>query len=91
MFITSREKFDNDSKKGDWCFINNDTYIIVKYGDKWSDVCVLPIQVKESNSNWNWNGNKELPTLTPSILVKPYPDWTDGWHGFLTDGKLITV
>lgn len=30
---------------------------------------------------WEWDGNREKPTITPSILI-------DGghWHGFLTDG-----
>jgi hypothetical protein len=41
---------------------------------------------------WEWNGSKEVPTLTPSIL-----HWGGGkgqpatWHGYLTDGKLVTV
>lgn len=32
---------------------------------------------------WHWNGNREKPTLTPSL------DKIDGcrWHGHLTDGE----
>lgn len=31
-------------------------------------------------ATWNWNGDKNKPTLTPSI------DHKNNWHGFLTDG-----
>jgi len=33
---------------------------------------------------WGWDGDEELPTLTPSIHA------TGEWHGYLTDGKLIS-
>ena len=35
---------------------------------------------------WNWDGNRERPTLTPSIL-KTTPC---RWHGFLTSGEFIS-
>lgn len=35
---------------------------------------------------WTWDGNKELPTLTPSILIIG----ECGWHGFLTAGEWRT-
>lgn len=31
---------------------------------------------------WTWNGNRERPTVTPSIL-----QMRCGWHGYLTDGE----
>ncbi len=35
-----------------------------------------------SEPTWTWNGNRERPTLTPSIhRVRGC-----GWHGYLTDG-----
>lgn len=36
---------------------------------------------------WNWNGDKNKPTLTPSVLK------TSGckWHGYLTEGKWRSV
>jgi len=36
----------------------------------------------ETSPAWEWNGNKEKPTLRPSVLQ------VGGcrWHGFLTDG-----
>jgi len=34
---------------------------------------------------WHWDGNREAPTLTPSINVIGY------WHGWLQAGKLVTA
>ena len=87
------DDFDTNGKKGDWCFLNNDTYIAIQLGDvKFTESCVLPISMEEKPPSWKWNGNKVSPTLTPSIL-----HWGSGrdrpasWHGYLTDGKLVTV
>lgn len=88
------EDLDANGKKGDWCFTNDDTYICLMWGeDPFKNLSILPVQpVKASGKPyWNWNGNREAPTLTPSILVHPNPGWSEGWHGYLTDGKLITV
>lgn len=83
---------EDNGKKGDWCLINNDTYICVMWGDDpFKNMSILPVQPVQGKPHWTWNGNREAPSLTPSILVHPYPGWTDGWHGYLTDGKLITV
>lgn len=36
-----------------------------------------------ADKGWQWNGNRDLPTLTPSIQR------TEGchWHGYLTAGE----
>jgi hypothetical protein len=34
---------------------------------------------------WKWDGNREAPTLSPSINV------IDRWHGYLKAGKLETA
>src|ERR1700755_2440358 len=34
---------------------------------------------------WEWDGNKEAPTLSPSINV------IGRWHGYLRNGKLETA
>lgn len=78
--------------KGDWAFLNDDTLIAIKYGpDSFKDMIIIPIadQVLPGKPHWAWNGNREAPTLTPSILVHAYEGWSTGWHGYLTDGKLI--
>jgi hypothetical protein len=86
------DELGTNGQKGDWCFINSDAYIFLMWGDdSFKNMSILPVKPVEGKPHWNWNGNREAPTLTPSILVHPYPGWTDGWHGYLTDGKLITV
>lgn len=34
---------------------------------------------------WHWDGNREAPTLTPSMGC----DARCGWHGNLTNGELL--
>ena len=39
---------------------------------------------------WGYNGNAELPTFTPSVLVRY--NWSDGprvCHSFVTDGRIL--
>lgn len=40
---------------------------------------VTPLQ------QWDWDGNREAPTLSPSILRSR----TCGWHGYLRAGVLV--
>lgn len=46
------------------------------------DLSVVAIMPMDGRSHWSWNGNRELPTLQPSILRTS----GCGWHGWLTDG-----
>jgi len=85
------DDLETNGQKGDWAFLKNDTWIAIRYGDSsFKGMVIIPIADKDK-LNWNWNGNKESPTLTPSILVETVPDWNEGWHGYLTNGKLETV
>jgi len=64
------DELDTKGKKGDWCFINNDTYIALIWGDdSFSDMVILPIQPTQGKLHWQWNGDKDKPTLSPSILT----------------------
>ena len=47
-------------------------------GESW-----LPI-ANGDRDGWQWNGNREKPTLTPSILQSGF---ACKWHGYLTDGE----
>ena len=92
--LRNLDDLDTNGKKGDWCFLNKDELIAIRYGeDAFQGTTIIPISenVMAGEPHWQWNGNKECPTLTPSILVHAVPNWDNGWHGFLTDGKLITV
>lgn len=44
-----------------------------------------PTVPNDQKPAWDWDGNREWPTLSPSINV------IDRWHGFLRKGKLETV
>jgi len=82
------DELDTNGERGDWCFINEDTYIAIRYGEDIISTVVLPIT---GNSGWKWNGNRDSPTLSPSILVYGKPDWNEGWHGWLRNGILETA
>lgn len=45
------------------------------------DIRHLPIGGK----GWTWDGSRDLPTLTPSILMRDIRGGVH-WHGFLTAG-----
>jgi hypothetical protein len=86
------DDLDTNGAKGDWCFLNDDTYIGIRYGvDYLTGTVVIPVSASGDNKNWKWDGNKESPTLSPSILVHANEGTTEGWHGYLRDGKLETV
>ena len=78
-------------KVGEWQFVNDFTAIWIhvpdeKLTDRWLPGLVrIPISSMGSNIPpvWQWDGNKEAPTLSPSIDVHGV------WHGWLRAGKLI--
>lgn len=43
----------------------------------------LPVETDTPGPRWDWDGNREHPTLKPSVL------FTGGcaWHGYLTHGE----
>lgn len=48
---------------------------------------------KDALCVWGWNGDKDRPTLTPSINCRNVDDDGKpaggcGWHGFITDGVI---
>jgi len=48
----------------------------------------VPVRAGYVGKPWTWDGNKELPTLSPSILrIKP-PGC--GWHGHLIKGVFVS-
>jgi len=42
------------------------------------------LPVTQEDRGWEWDGNREAPTLTPSILQSGLPC---KWHGYLTAGE----
>ena len=84
---------DTNGQKGDWIFVNDDTILILRWGDSVDDIAMMYVShtPKGNHPVWEWNGNKELPTLSPSILVHGHKGEPARWHGYLTNGKLTTV
>ena len=74
-------------------------YIIVPMHESWEqrpnkvglpgrllhDIYHCPHRRPNDGVCWDWNGEDEKATLKPSI----YPEGI--WHGYLTDGNLISV
>ncbi len=46
-----------------------------------------PVRAGFGSGQWQWNGNKEKPSLTPSILFSS--GCPNKWHGYLTDGMWV--
>lgn len=81
-------------KIGDWYFVNNDSEIMLRHPDP-SDkergtIVNLPLykegEPKLREPAWLWDGNREAPTLSPSI--RTFDNEGDRWHGYLKAGKL---
>jgi oligoribonuclease NrnB/cAMP/cGMP phosphodiesterase (DHH superfamily) len=92
--IENNEEFYNTCKPGDWTFIVNEdnayTHIVVylPLDDPMQAIAALPIvEMVDNHAMWRWDGNTESPTLTPSILHHSKPEW----HGWMTEGELISV
>lgn len=83
--------FEN-GKAGDWCFEHNPETIVIIFGpDPFYDIVICPIN-DPSRISWDWNGDKEHPTLSPSIrIMGKYTGGADRWHGFLENGVLRSV
>ena len=87
----------NNVRPGDFYWIvdeDSDTYDIVialpcthsYYNYKFSWIYSRwPVNAPGENHKrrWDWDGEKDKPTLTPSLHMLEY------WHGFLIKGRLI--
>lgn len=81
--------FEAEKEPGNWAFTEGGHVILIVMPD--GKLCGLPLSSEASNrlhdgSHWNWDGNREAPTITPSIL-----DVVTGWHGYMTAGVLVEV
>ncbi len=95
-YIASSAEFWSSGASGDWSFMPDGdvaaTYILIHLPvDSGANIAVLPIRQPppdaQSQAWWGWNGSTEAPSLTPSILHHSVP----AWHGYMTDGELISV
>jgi hypothetical protein len=78
--------------QGDWYFSREDTYITIRWGHEAFQVATIPISTGEKSDRfWLWDGNKDAPTIQPSIRILGGDGNPDVWHGWLTKGALITA
>ena len=96
---------------GAFSWIDNDgdglLYIVFRHPNKvWRNTSGEMIgigSIPVNDGRWNWDGNRDVPTLNPSILFKTsVPDhmkeevrhltdndgWTETFHGFIKKGVL---
>jgi hypothetical protein len=59
----------------------------------WAGLACLdcPATVGDPGRYWTRTGEPPRVTVTPSLLINPNPTTAPTWHGFLTDGQLVTV
>lgn len=53
----------------------------------WCPGCEMPHGPQVSGGRWSWNGDREKPTLSPSLLVTCAGDGSR-CHSFIRDGKI---
>lgn len=75
--------FKNLKKPGDFYIDKKGEYITLLDPNK-AHLHIPIAKGSKLEHHWQWDGNREKPTLTPSINV------TNGWHGFVTNGELTT-
>lgn len=98
MLRESEEALFKEGQCGDWAFktVADTTYILMRLPEVGSgprgSVTSLPVcRSPKVENKWLWDGNRERPTLTPSILIfMPRPDGgrDELWHGYMTAGVL---
>ena len=86
--VTVFEDFDNFREEGDAgaiCYMNDPVEGIALKCPCCARETYIPLQ--EPGPVWKWDGNKEKPTLSPSI------QFVGGcrWHGWLRGGEFVNV
>ncbi len=81
--------FEAELEVGNWAFDKDDQTILIVMPD--GKIAGLPLSLEagikfHDGSHWDWDGNREAPTITPSIL-----DVVTGWHGYMRAGQLESV
>lgn len=85
------DDLEENGQSGDWAF-SDDTdhpqYIYIRIPDGVNERgSTTPWLLKEKPDpvidDWQWDGNREAPTLTPSL------HWVGVWHGWMRNGQLV--
>ena len=89
MLRANLDDFWANDQIGDWCFTADERYLVVRLHEREDGVAAIRIQhdpeLPDGQTIWKWDGNREAPTLEPSILHHSQPEW----HGWLRAGQLV--
>jgi Family of unknown function (DUF6527) len=86
--MTRKESVGDIAAVGDFAWIKDDQkrrslVVALPLGKSWS-VCSWTIDHRNHcNAQWSWDGNKDEPTLKPSL------HWVGAWHGWVRKGMLV--
>lgn len=95
--LSTLDELDDTGQIGDWCFMNDDADMMLRHpvrdeGGR-GEVCHLYLRTKDKPNAqtpcWDWDGNRESPTVSPSIRV--WDGKGDQWHGYLRQGNLVNA
>jgi hypothetical protein len=56
------------------------------YEDAQCQIALRPSQKNAVGASWQWDGNRDAPTITPSVNCEKLC----GWHGFITKGHFTS-
>ena len=65
--------------------------LVEVYGARGTSIYIPIIEREKLPNRWEWDGNKDAPTISPSIRVMGGENGTDLWHGYFRAGKLETA
>ena len=85
-------EFDAANQVGDWCFVDEDRYCVIRlHAGEMDGVAAIRIakdpDLPDNQAIWQWDGNRDAPTLSPSILHHSSPPW----HGWMRAGQLVVA
>ena len=90
MLRTDLHDLLENGQLGDWAFSEDGVNLWFRYPDPNGEVRGEPVRINIKPTEyeprcWQWDGNREAPTLSPSINV------IGRWHGWLQAGKLVNA
>lgn len=91
-YIPDRDEFATQYMPGDWSFdFDGEAVVAILLSTPDGSPRGTFVRLPLTGNGWQWDGNKEAPTLSPSIDRHAVPNWRPGWHGFMRAGALESV
>lgn len=85
------DDFRDSGQAGSICFMENVEAGVQGFGIKCAGCGHESYLTVDGESHgWKWDGNREHPTLTPSVFHTKEKGGC-GWHGYLRSGEWVPV